>query len=482
MKKNNGFVLLIFISLTLISVSVQAAEPLMSEASVLSILKLSMAPAANKLLSQGMIWLAAFASIQLVITNFGLLKSGADVEAIFGKLMGSLLWLGFCIYILQNGPEFIGDVGEQFFKLFGITLPSPGVIIASTISVVTALAVAAAGVGAISNTSGMLIVYILLLIFAVGTFFAIKIFMVELELGLIIMLSPLSFAFLGLNALKDQGIAPFKALISLGYRILLMTIILSAYTEVGNAVAKTLENITGAQIIAGLGQFFLTIGSGLGAYMVLAYLLYKSDAIANSLASGGTNMGTGDVASAAAAGAAAGAAIGAGGAVAATKVGQPMSDVIKNMMGAGGGSIANASPSGVGGTSNPPPPPPKQPEMSLKQMQEHPSNIANQGESAGGGSSAPSPAQGRGEGPTKPAGSGAEPAGSGAEPVAPSGSGANAGIGGAGGKTDEKLDKLIDSLSQTKKPSFGERVGSVNDQIAREQAATHVSINTNAGD
>ena len=138
-----------------ISGSVIAAVPLTSD-SVVGMITNSMASAANILLTQALIWLAAFASIQFFITNFGLLKSGADIEAIFAKLIGSLLWLGFCIYVLTNGPGYIGAVGKQFFNLFGISLPSPGGIIAGTILTVGGLAAGAVTAGIISNTAGTL--------------------------------------------------------------------------------------------------------------------------------------------------------------------------------------------------------------------------------------------------------------------------------------------------------------------------------------
>lgn len=355
--KNRFLIFFIFATVSTVAYADPSSPTKMDAASVLSILQASMGPAVDKLTAKAISWLAIFASLQFLMTNYSVLKSDGDIQAVIAKAAGSFAWLAVCIYLITNGPEFIKNVGNEMFSMLGVTLPTPGSIIASTIAVVSGIAVLAVAVGGVgvvgSTTGGMLLVYVLLFILAIGMFFAFKIFMVQLELGLVVMLSPLSFSFLGLNALKDQGIAPFKALISLAYRILLMTLILSAFTQVSDVVSASFAGMTKVTILTtGIGQSMMTILSALGAYMMLAYVFYKSDSIAASLAGGTTSMGTGDVASAAAAGAAAGAAITSGGASlagAASKAPQGMGDVIKAMMGTGGGSVSNASGRGMGG-------------------------------------------------------------------------------------------------------------------------------------
>lgn len=320
---------------------------------VLGIVKQAMAPAINKLTSQAISWLGVFAALQFFITNYNLLKTDGDIQSVVAKLTGAIAWVGICIYIINNGPQFISAVGDQMFSLVGLEMPSPGSIVGHTIGVVSAmaaLAIAVGGIPLVGNTAGILLVYILLFILAVGMFFAFKIFMLQLELGLIAMLSPLSFSFLGLNTLKDQGIAPFKALLSLGYRIILLTVILSAFGGVSDIVKNTLSSLELATIVQSIGEAVNVILAALAAYFLLAYLTFKSDSIAATLASGSTSMGTADVAQAAAAGAAVGAAVATGGASAAGaagKVPQAMSAFMEKMT--SGGSVSNASPMGSGG-------------------------------------------------------------------------------------------------------------------------------------
>lgn len=479
MKSNK---LVAFALLAFVSALSYAATPEFGADSVLSIMQSAMVPAVNKLTAQAITWLAVFASLQFVITNYGVLKSDGDIQTVIAKAAGSVAWIGVCIYIINHGPQFISAVGEQMFGLLGFTLPSPGSIIASTITVVASLAALGVGAGLISTTAGMLLVYILLFILAVGMFFAFKIFMLQLELGLVVMLSPLSFSFLGLSALKDQGIAPFKALISLAYRILLLTLILSAFTEVSNVATDALSNLTGEAVMAGIGKAMNTVLSALGAYLMLAYLVYKSDSIAASLAGGSTSMGTGDLAGAAAAGAAAGAAIAAGGAAGAGAVGkvpQSMSDFMKGL--SGGGSVSNASSFGSGAADTSLQSPPTPPTMSMASTPGAGAAPAFDGTTKGMSKEDSAKIAGKGVGPSlddvNPTPPKAPPGWKTGDPIPPANG--SAGIGGTASSPSGQ--KASEQQGRGKK-SFLEQLGTANNHVAQEKAATHVSINTNHSD
>lgn len=502
----------------------------------------AMTAASSNLMSQAIIWLGAFMSIQFVLTNIGLLKSGADIEAVIGKLIGSLLWFGFCVYVLENGPAFIDSVGTGLLEKYATNIPTPGSLLASTLSLCTLILAGIAATGStiagIGNSSiGMTLVYILFIVFSIGMFLAIKVFMLTLELGLIVLLSPLSFSFLGMNALKDQGIAPFKALISLAYRIILLGIICSAADNIFALTKTTLETLSWTNPL-GWKDCVQAFFSAIFAFPFLAYLAYKSDSIAASLASGSTNMGTSDIAGAAAAGAAAGAlAAGAAGAVAGAKP-IPMGDIISKMM--GNGSVSNASPSGSMKDPSPAPAKPASASASLgdkppvrgggesgaKAGGDAPQRTSATGENSGdaapqrsgGESSAPSPSSsslaGAPENATSTSSSGggqagdAASAGIGASGDAPqrssaagedsgsaapqraadnsqtaqSGNAATAGISGGSGELEKAVGDLVAAMSQPKKPSFSDRLSNANRHIEQEKAATHVSINTHHSD
>ena len=350
--RTNRIVLVVSLLATASLVHAQTVSP--DPTSVLAILKTSMAPAVTKLTVQAISWLGIFSTLQFAITNYNLLKSDADLQAHVAKLVGAIAWVGVCLYLINNGPEFIRGAGDQMMGILGVDLPSPGSIMAATTGVAAAFGLTAVGVGAVpfvGGTAGMILTYVMFGVLIVGFYFAFKIFMLQLEIALIAMIAPLSFALLGLNTFRDQGMAPFKALVSLSYRIVLITMILSAYGHVSGAVRDAISSISKDSVLgAGFGATMDVIVSAIGAYLLLAYLMFKSDAIAATLAAGSTSMGTGDVAQAAAAGAALGAAISTGGtaAVAATgRVPQSMSNFLSQMM--GGSSISNASALGSAG-------------------------------------------------------------------------------------------------------------------------------------
>src|SRR5690606_33446406 len=115
-------------------------------------------------------------------------------------------------------------------------------------------------------------------------------------------------------------------------------IVCAAFTEVAAFASKQLSSIEWTTPSL-WGEALKIILTTICAYPVIAYFVYKSDSMAATLASGSTNMGTADVASAAAAGAAAGAAVMTGGASAlagAAKAGQPMSEFMQGLFGGGG--------------------------------------------------------------------------------------------------------------------------------------------------
>lgn len=353
MQKRKLFVLAMLFSL----VQYSMAQPITSD-SVLELIKSGMAPAVSRLTSMAVSWLGVFAVIQFVITNYGLLKNDGDLQAVVAKAAAAITWVGVCLYIINNGPEFIQGVGDEMMDIVGFQLPSASGVIAQTVkisAVLAGVAVAASATPFVGDTIGQLLLYIALGILIIGLLFAFKIFMIQLELGLIALIAPLSFAFLGLSTLKDQGIAPFKSLLSFAYRVIILTIILSAFTTVNTGVVDSLKAVSATDIISnGIGNIVENILSALGAYILLAFLVWKSDGIASSMASGSTSLGNSDIASAAAAGAAAGAVVASAGAAAAGgAAGAPQS--MANFMSGlnGGGSIKNAGGAGAGGSPTP---------------------------------------------------------------------------------------------------------------------------------
>ena len=366
MKKIYLFILLL--SLPLFAITAYAASPVTpvtgsgAFATIESGIIKATTSAVGKMQSIAILWLSAFVTAQFLLTNLGLLKSGADIEAVIGKLMGSLLWFGFCFYVVLHGASFIENVGADFMKTAGLLTGAgsfeAGDIMDKGITIGANLISTVKAVAGLTDLSSVMIAGICaVFILCVMALIACKIFLIKIELTLIVMMSPLSFSLLGLNALKDQGIAPFKALLSLMYRIILLGVLVASVSvvcdEVNASLLSMYSNASYWQKVTGMGTgVWPTLLGATTVFLIFGYLVFKSDSIASNLASGTTSLGTADVASAAALGAAAGAAVATGGASAvqgAGKTGQSMGDFLKSM-GGSGASLSNASPGGLGPT------------------------------------------------------------------------------------------------------------------------------------
>ena len=448
--------------------------------------------------------------LKFAIQGYGLINQG-DIEMSIGKWAKSLIWISFVVWLmspaaspvrdgLSNGADFIQSTTDYFLglaskmsggdgvsfsagEIFSLGLQASHNLIFSVAKATAGNVVNAVLAIALPNvtifTALMLMVMNLVILLTTG-WIAVKVFMVKLDAAIVIAISPLSFSLMGLDALKEQGLAPFKNLITIIYRIVILASIVSAL----KIVSDFLSNVLHTNASGGVSDVWTPITAAIFGYLLLAYMAHRSDAIAQSLSSGSSMFSAGDMASSVATGVAAGMAVAAGGAAAAEtvgKAGQSMGDFIKSLS-TDGGSISNASGSGQGGfghdfVGSAPVAPPKPPEMSLQELRNHPSVIGNRKESfpfnlAGipqspSGSSSPSSA--------KPS----------SQPVSGSnsGSGSSAGIGGASSGTDQKLDKLIDSMSKpAQKPSFGDRLSTLNDHVAKEQTTVQANVNVNAHD
>lgn len=505
----------------------------------------AIASATTELQTTAILWLSSFVLLQFLIRNISLLIGGSDIDAFFGKFIGSMFWFGFCFYVMKNGTDFIGKVSAGFLVTAAEISGADAFDTANILSQGATLAGNLLGkINSASSITNLFMPSIIggilgLVIMATAALIGFKIFIIKIESMLIIMMAPLSFSLLGLSALKDQGIAPFKSLLSLLYRIMLIAVILKAMNGMSDNLVAVIKTIN-SDSISGIWSVLFAAVTG---YVLLGYLVFKSDSIASNLASGNTNLGTGDVASAAAMGAAMGAVAGTGGAAAAgaaAKAPQSMSNFMGGLA-SGGGAVSNASGRGSGQT------PSQAPSRAASMSTANSGSVGSSASSASGPSSsasaggapvrpvsagagdpgaAPSASGGAGSnaasggkadsaasepsagGNAQSAGSvadgGASPSASGGAPVQPGGSGAageapvrpesssGAGSGanaGAGAPLEQKLDKLTDVLMKQaqqggapRKASFGDKLGELNRHVEREKATTGVSINTHHSD
>ena len=506
-SKQFGALCAILLLVSASSAFAQAADP---TDSLLGVVQAAMQSAASDLYEKVYRWLGAFVILQFTISGVKkLTEDGAELGGALNLLFRSLISAGVCLWLIDNGPEFINSVGQMFLRDAVALAPSVKDILAGTIGLCGGLVAAMLGIGVISTPAANLVGYLLMVVLGIGLYMATKLFMLQLELGMVVLLAPFNFTLLGLKQLREQGIAPFKSLLALIYRIILAGIILGAFSAL-LANAGNVVNAVGWKDAAAVGATLKNFLYSLIGLPILAFLMFKSDSIAAQLASGSSGMGVSDVAGAAVAAGAAGAAIAAGGAAAGGAASKPAASMRDFLQGLGG-SITNAS---ATGSAEPPP---------LKSG--GPASFSTNGPSAGGGStsapgaagqpaSAPSSNDSPGAGETPTAGTDAAP-GSGAADLSPvtsgkigpdlngqaeaqpeagqggqAGSGRTASISGAsGGQSglEQQLGRLADQMEQeqarkNKKPGLRETLADANRQLEKEQATVGVSINTHHHD
>lgn len=269
----------------------------------------------NDLQSWGVRLLSLFVLIQFTLTNISQLGRDSDISAVWAKFVGSILWFSFCFYVMDAGAPFMQETAKFFYGKAGAIAGgsfTPGYAMNFGLALTNNLLVA------LDNTQGILaslnpfpsimlgVVSVAILI--VSALIAFKIFMLIAETAIVIALSPLSFALLGLNALKDQGLSPLKYLIAMGYRAIILGAVIAAMSKLGvhiNAVFEKIPSLTDTGVWTPI--WAATLG-----YSLLGMFAMKADSIAAMLASGTSQMSTGDAASSVAAAAAAGGMIGGG--------------------------------------------------------------------------------------------------------------------------------------------------------------------------
>lgn len=347
----------------------------------------------NDLQNWAVLWLGSFILLQSTLSNVRLLIHGAEIEKVFAKFAASLAWFSWCFYIFKNGANFIKSIATFLItKATGITGSefdpmSPidkGISVASTL--LESLDGTQSVLGSLNPFPSLMMGLVALVILATSAIIAFKILMIFIETKIVIALSPFSFALLGLDAFKDQGLAPLKYLVSMAYRVMILAAIMSAMVLFSTNIIEVFKTLPAASD----NSVWKPIWAAAMGYVLLAAVTLRSDSIATMLSSGSSQMTTGDASSsvmAAASGVAAGgalataAATATGGAVSgAAKIPTLMSDYIAKM----GGSISDASGRGAGQT--PPPAPVKS--LASRAAAQIPSSPPNRPASSGDSGSA----------------------------------------------------------------------------------------------
>lgn len=432
----------------------------------ISLLETGISGALDKIFADLQVWalvvLGGFMFLQFTWTHIHLLLNGGDLERVWSKFLGSIFWFGICIYIFKEGASFIKSVASQIMsKSTGVTGATfdPMSPIDRGIDVASQLLATFNGsqsvLGSLNPFPSIMLGLVSIVILAVSALLAFKIFMVFIETKMVIALSPLSFALLGLNAFKDQGLAPLKYLVSMALRMFLYGAVLAAMVVFSESIIGTFKALPPASD----PSVWPPIWAAAIGYVLLGAVALRVDSIAAMLASGSSQMSTGD---AAAVGAIAGAAAalatgGAAAAGAATKPVQSMAGVMSQMR--GGTSVSNASSRGAGASTSMESPP--KPLNSLGDSSPSPS--ASEGRE--------SPASAQTSGPNLDAGQKVDNALGFADHQ-------TAGIGGSGSSSPGlTMNDLQKAMGQQNKQS-PDRMRGLKDHVLNDAPAVHISMNT----
>lgn len=345
MKKILLFSLFLFWPLTSLAVATDATT---ASTIVQDALSLSTTAIFNELALTAFRMLAIFMMLQWFVTHFKALMSGSEISAMLGKTAGILAWGSAVYYVMDHGVGWLNQISKFFYgsaeAVAGAPF-SPGYVmefgLTITANLLNAVGDAQGILGSLNPLPSIMTGFCSFVILLITGLIAFKIFMLLAETSIVIALAPMSFAFLGLNALKEQGLVPFKYMISMAYRAMIYAAILAAMGTLGShivSVFKVLPTLSDADIWTPI--FAVILGYGM-----LGALAMRADSIAAMLASGSSQMTSGDASAVAVGAAATGGAVGgavlgaagvAGGGVAAAP--RAMSDFMKEMTGGGGGS------------------------------------------------------------------------------------------------------------------------------------------------
>lgn len=446
-----------------------AATAATAEPTALAIVQTALTAATDGIFQDLATWgvrlLSLFIMVQFIMTNINLLGRDSDLAQVWAKFLGSMFWFTFCFYVMVEGAPFMTTAASFFYEKaasiaggsftpgyalnFGLTL---------TNNLLVALDNSQSILSSLNPFPSIMLGLVSVVILFISTLIAFKIFMVIAETSIVIALSPLSFALLGLNALKDQGLAPLKYLVAMGYRAIILGAVIKCMELLGVHISKVFDNLPN---LTDTGVWTPIWASVMG-YSLLGFLAYRADSIATMLASGSSQMSTGDAAAVGAAAAAAGGAVGAmvGGAIsgaagAVTKPAQSMGDFIKSL--GVSGQVMNASHAGAGFTpSGPAPIPPPSASMGPTNSRGVPIPPPSEASTTGGGK----------------VGNTSQSAKSVSTPALASGE--KAGIGGANPPPAQN-----NNLQEGGSGIF-DKLGNANQHLAQENAVVSISLNTNA--
>ena len=176
--------------------------------------------------------------IQFAIRNHKAAFTIDDPKQLLAKLVFPIIWLGFLFYLINNSYPVLNAIFSSFLQLGKIAAGGvdlqPGNImwngIALQNNMVKAYNDATGASDGLMNAfkyffPSMMLSVACLLILLSFFLIALATAIATLEFYLILAAAPIAFAMGGLDALKQSSIAPLQTMLSIGYRLIILGVI-----------------------------------------------------------------------------------------------------------------------------------------------------------------------------------------------------------------------------------------------------------------
>lgn len=347
--------------------------------SILSTLEASSRATNRALVDAGLKTLAAAIALQWILTHWKELFQG-ELTSILAKSVGLITWAGAGYWLIGNQDKFY----ELFNQYLGLARSLSGVqfdpvsIWGNGIQLQADLAVGfytrnGDGVWEMVKNilPGLGILVACLLILAAYGLVALSVLVAMAEFWMMMAVAPLAIALIGLNAMRDQGFAPIKGLMSVGLRIIILGVIVKTLGTVHTTALSAFRTLPADEPMT-------VVWYTLGGVFACAIMALYSGKIASGIASGSASFSgsdairggmamaqtTGTAVTAAATAATGVAAVGAAGGGAARSMAERMGSMARggavgvSPAASGSSSHSNAGGGVFGGSVGKPPPPP----------------------------------------------------------------------------------------------------------------------------
>jgi hypothetical protein len=235
--------------------------------------------------------------LQWILSNWKDIFSG-ELTSMFAKIAGLVSWAGVCFWAMGN-QDILSTMFDGYLNvasnITGIKF-NPGNIWANGVDLQNNMVVAfnnRTGSGdsafaAIKNfLPALLLMAACIMILVAYGVICLSVFVAMAEFWLMFTVVPIAFALLGLQAFRDQGMAPLKGVISLGLRLIILGVIVKILGAVQGEVMNAFNTMPEVNPME-------AVWYAVGGVFACAVMAFNAGKIASAIASGSSNFSGSD--------------------------------------------------------------------------------------------------------------------------------------------------------------------------------------------